>query len=377
MPSLFPNSNLSTASQPWGREVEKRLVNLDLTVNSNEINNTARDNQLANSLTRVNAALINAQSAANAAAAAAATAQSAADDAQNAIDSVISVEEAVYYPGTTEIDGGNIRANTIAANKISAGTLTGFIVNSAATGARIEISGTTLTIFDATNQVASIYGDSNSLIINGGTNAIGIGDLGVAITGGSSSSMLVSDTGIYANGYAEFQSTSKSLGLFTANSGISVASGGMEIKNPGGALASNYLQVPDTYIRTVASGRIVYVSSIGTYNCSTSSARYKQDITPYEVDVDKLLMLEPVSFRYKQSVAEVGDAADVAHGFIAEQAHEIGLSEFVDFELDENGEPRPDNFRYIDFTAALLGAFKKQQETINTLSSKIEALENA
>jgi hypothetical protein len=25
MTSLFPNSNLSTGSQPWGREVEKRL----------------------------------------------------------------------------------------------------------------------------------------------------------------------------------------------------------------------------------------------------------------------------------------------------------------------------------------------------------------
>lgn len=373
MTNLFPSSYLSTASQPWGREVEKRLVNLDLTVRSNEVNNNARDVQLANSLSRVNSALLKAQS---------------------AIDSILSVEEAVYYPGTTEIDGGNIRANTIAANKISAGTLTGFTIQTADSGTRVLMGGpdkSNIQFFDSTGTITgSVYADTSNFNIgnvrsgNGtwGTGSrsyinLGLGTATLAVNDGSFSASLTMTplTSSFDNAISAPRVSAGFQGLSTSNGMIST-SGAVEIRNPGGAIGDNYLQVPDTYVRTVASGRIVYVSSLGTYNCSTSSARYKQDITPYEVDVDKLLMLEPVSFRYKQSVAEVGDAADVAHGFIAEQAAEIGLTEFVDFELDENGEPRPDNFRYIDFTAALLGAFKKQQETINTLSSKIEALEN-
>jgi hypothetical protein len=366
MATLFPNSNLSTASQPWGREVEKRLVNLDLTVKSNEINNSARDTQLANSLTRVNSALLK---------------------AQTAIDSILSVEEAVYYPGTTEIDGGNIRANTIAANKISAGTLTGFTIQTADSGTRVLMGGpdkSNIQFFDSTGTITgSVYADTSNFNIgnvrsgNGtwGTGSrsyinLGLGAATLAVNDGSFSASLTMDVlaSSFNNALSAPSVSAGFQGMSTAN-GLTSTSGAVIISNPGGAIGSNYLQVPDTYVRTAASGRIVYVSSAGTYNSSTSSARYKQDITPYEVNVDKLLMLEPVSFRYKQSVAELGDAADVAHGFIAEQAAEIGLTEFVDFELDEEGSPRPDNFRYIDFTAALLGAVKQ-------LNARLTALEN-
>jgi len=39
----LPDSNLPTSSQPWGREVEKRLEALGESVTLNEINNSARD----------------------------------------------------------------------------------------------------------------------------------------------------------------------------------------------------------------------------------------------------------------------------------------------------------------------------------------------
>ena len=139
---------------------------------------------------------------------------------------------------------------------------------------------------------------------------------------------------------------------------------------------NGYIQCVDTYGRNVQQGRIMYVASNGTYNCATSSERYKQDISPYTVNLDSFFNLEPVSFRYKKAVEEVGDAAETAHGFIAEQAHEAGMTEFVDYELDEHGNPRPDNFRYIDFTAAMYSVVKHQQDTINDLTARLEALEN-
>lgn len=355
MPSLFPNSNLSTASQPWGREVEKRLVNLDLTVNSNEINNTARDIQLSNSLSRVNSAVAATQAIINNIYVA------GTEEINGAVLQAATLSGSKIITGT--IPGTKLTANTITANEIAtnyvyagtitagqitAGTLTGFTIRTAATGQRAELAGSNITFYNSTSgsPVGSISGNTYNSIYNV----------------------------IDISGMATVSGQLWALGGLNVSGGAVVAGGSQitgDIQHNGGNLFVNggYLQNVDTYNRNVQSGRIMYVSSVGTYNSASSSERYKQDIAPYSVDIDKLLLLEPVSFRYKQSVSELGNAADVAHGFIAEQAAEIGLTEFVDFELDEEGNPRPDNFRYIDFTAALLGAVKQ-------LNSRLTALEN-
>lgn len=46
---LFQKNNLPSDSQPWGRQVEDRIDALESLVASNEINNIARDKQLASS----------------------------------------------------------------------------------------------------------------------------------------------------------------------------------------------------------------------------------------------------------------------------------------------------------------------------------------
>jgi len=40
---LLPDSNLPSSSLPWAREIAKQLENLSRAVNTNEVNNTARD----------------------------------------------------------------------------------------------------------------------------------------------------------------------------------------------------------------------------------------------------------------------------------------------------------------------------------------------
>lgn len=301
--------------------------------------------------------------------------------------------------------GNTIVAGSITVDRLLAGTLTGFTIQTAFTGQRVQIGGTDLSnvkFYDSSNTITGEIlattdvfnlrnvkagnglwgtGARSSLELRGGSAGFFINNGNFNATfdltvGSAASSVLVTAPGFSAGfqGIASIGSISAS-GSLSSGAGITVSSGSVVISNPGGGIGSNFLQVPDTYVRNVQSGRIVYVSPAGTYNAASSSERYKQDIAPYEVDLDKLLLLQPVSFRYKQAVLELGDTADVAHGFIAEQAAEIGLTEFVDFELDENGDPRPDNFRYVDFTAALLSALKKQQQTINILSNKIDTLE--
>jgi hypothetical protein len=104
MANVFPTSYLPTSSQPWGREVEKQLKDLDLMVTSSDINNTARDNQLASNYRRLDATVVQleattaqAQSAANTAIAAAALAQSAANKANDAVDILSSLTTYTYY----------------------------------------------------------------------------------------------------------------------------------------------------------------------------------------------------------------------------------------------------------------------------------------
>lgn len=379
MATLFPSSYLSTASQPWGREVEKQLVNLKLTVDSNEVNNSARDQQLASSYKRLDKAV-------NDVAAATLSAATAADKANQALAGIISVEEAVYYPGTNEIDGGNIRANTIAANKISVGTLTGFTIQTAFSGQRVLIGGDDLSnvkFYDSSNIITGeIVADSsifNLRNVKGGNGLWGTGARS-SLELGEGSATLYLNNGSFAASLtmgvtlSTFSNTVEAYGFSAGLGGVSttgsISGSSMTSDSTSTRVTAGYIRCLDTYNRNVQSGRIMYVSSEGTYNSASSSKRYKQDIAPYSVDIDKLLLLEPVSFRYKQSVAEFGDDADVAHGFIAEQADEIGLTEFVDYELDEEGNPRPDNFRYIDFTAALLGAVKQLNARVTELENK-------
>jgi hypothetical protein len=107
----FSKNYLSAQSQPWAREVQKRLANLEATFRSAEVNNTTRDDQLAASFRRLDAAfsVLAAQQealaglvqdvsdAADAAAAAASAAGIAATTANNAIDR-LETYTTEYYP---------------------------------------------------------------------------------------------------------------------------------------------------------------------------------------------------------------------------------------------------------------------------------------
>ena len=108
----FPTSNLPTGAVPWGREVEKQINTVASTVRSNEVNNAARDSQLAASLARVQAAQARAD------AAFAATGIVSGKVAALETD-VNTLESNVYFPDTTTINGGNIRTGTIGATQIS------------------------------------------------------------------------------------------------------------------------------------------------------------------------------------------------------------------------------------------------------------------
>lgn len=78
-------------------------------------------------------------------------------------------------------------------------------------------------------------------------------------------------------------------------------------------------------------------SSSGNLGYASSTKRVKQDIKPATITAEQGLKLVATSFRYKQDVKDLGDAAVSTVGLIAEDLDEAGLTSFVIY--DEKGKP--------------------------------------
>ena len=114
-----------------------------------------------------------------------------------------------------------------------------------------------------------------------------------------------------------------------------------------------------------SSVRAVYTRSSNVIGFSSSSQRFKEQISAYVFDEEAVLGMVPVRFKYRADVEQYGDEeAGWNYGFIAEQAEQGGLPELIG--RDENG--LVDYFAYERMCVA-------QQQLIRTLFEKVEALE--
>lgn len=154
---------------------------------------------------------------------------------------------------------------------------------------------------------------------------------------------------VAANSYTRAQVDAKvaspgdiSPGNISASGNVSGASGAF----PGGVSS---VGVYNNQLTTAY--RVQYVNSAGPMGYVPSSRRWKRDIAPADVRAEDLAQLQLVSFRYRQAVAELGDAAAVEVGLIAEDVDAIpGLRWLVDY--DEDGTPA--GIRYERLALALL-----------------------
>jgi hypothetical protein len=312
MATVFPTNNLPTAAQPWAREVQKQLVNVIASDNSERINNTARDNQLNSSIIALNGVVQevsvvaeDAADAAAAAAAAAATANSAATDATNAINGLIGL-------------GSDGSAYTLKANNITSG------------GVRDGV----LTLTSGSNSSLQLF--NGGVNINGPGAQIRVGDSGATGT--------------------------------TLEGRLTVLGGNFRAP---GITSTTFLQA-ENHAGGGTTG--ASINTNGTIIRTSSSERYKQDIENLSVDYDDLLSLEPKRFRLKEEAAENPDARYYA-GFIAEEIDQTSLTDFVAYRTMQDGSVVPDGVYYGELTAALLQAIKHQDTLIKSLTERISVLE--
>ena len=118
-------------------------------------------------------------------------------------------------------------------------------------------------------------------------------------------------------------------------------------------------------------GQALYVSSGGLIAKLSSTRRLKQNIQSTDVSADAILSVEPRKFKYKSDVAEFGDEAKYAYGFIAEELHDAGLYGYVTY--DEAGVP--DGVQYALYVSALQAVVRHQASQIQSLSDRLDALE--
>jgi len=114
------------------------------------------------------------------------------------------------------------------------------------------------------------------------------------------------------------------------------------------------------YNTTTANAANVEIASDGIMRRSTSSLRYKSDVTDAAHGLADVLKLRSVTYKGKN------DGDKVFGGLIAEEVHDAGLTEFVAYDK----EGRPDAIHYGNMVALLVKAVQELTARVAELEAK-------
>jgi hypothetical protein len=108
------------------------------------------------------------------------------------------------------------------------------------------------------------------------------------------------------------------------------------------------------YNYTTGSAANMYVSGGGELQRSTSSLKYKTDVRNYDKGLTEVLQMRPVYYKGKN------DGDKHFAGLIAEEIHELGLTEFVQYAEDGS----PDALAYANMVSLLTKAIQELNEKL-------------
>jgi hypothetical protein len=129
--------------------------------------------------------------------------------------------------------------------------------------------------------------------------------------------------------------------------------------------SSGYLQCAGVYNQTNPNAANVFVGTAGDLYRSTSSLKYKKNIENSVHGLTDLLKLRSVT--YQSSNPDNGE--QVFGGFIAEEVHDAGLNEFVQYA--ENGSP--DALAYGNMVALCVKSIQELKAELDELKAKVNA----
>ena len=188
-----------------------------------------------------------------------------------------------------------------------------------------------------------------------GDNYITLGDNGAGTIGNT-----IFRYGYNGGEYELMRVTSTALGAPRVGIGTATASGNLHV------WSSLYYGGNATGRPVPGSGTaLVVVTASGLVREQTSSRRFKKDIKGYKHGLDKILLLNPVSYTYKDE--EVPCA-----GFLAEDLDEAGFVEFV----LKDGENLPYSIRYDTMVALMTNGIKQLKSENDSLKSEVQSLKD-
>ena len=141
------------------------------------------------------------------------------------------------------------------------------------------------------------------------------------------------------------------------NNGTTTSKLGFTLRNNG--QISTGTQVSSPTNQYTASAANMYIDSLGYLYKSGSSLKYKTNVVDYDKGLAEVMAISPKYYN------GINDGQTLFAGLIAEQIHELGMSEFVQYAQDGT----PDGLAYTHMIALLVNAIKE-------LKAKIDFLEN-
>jgi hypothetical protein len=128
-------------------------------------------------------------------------------------------------------------------------------------------------------------------------------------------------------------------------------------------ISSGHLLSPPTYNNTSGGPANVGVASDGAFYRSTSSLKYKRDVQDATHGLTELMALRPVTYKGKAQ----SDGDTVYGGLIAEEVHDAGLTEFVQYAEDGS----PDALAYANMVSLCIKAVQELKAEVDSLRAQL------
>jgi hypothetical protein len=169
-----------------------------------------------------------------------------------------------------------------------------------------------------------------------------------------------------------FDSSNTRYALFAKDGVLSVRSGG----TPGSSSGTERVQFTVNGINssgvagnTTVSSANLFISGGNNFQKSTSSRRYKTNITDATHGLSDVLNLRSVTYK------GVNDGETVFGGLIAEEVHDAGLTEFVNYSQDDDGNDIPEGVHYGHMVALAFKAIQELKTELDAEKAKTATLQ--
>ena len=161
-----------------------------------------------------------------------------------------------------------------------------------------------------------------------------------------------------------------------AGSNLTSGDNNIDIGNSGAGAESDTIRIGDsalqnrTFVAGISgipvTGSTVVVDANGQLGVAPSSARFKDNVKAMDKTSEAILVLKPVTFRYKKELDPSGTSQ---FGLVAEDVEKINPALVV-----HDKEGKPYSVRYDAVNGMLLNEFLKEHQKVQDLEKQVEKL---